>query len=298
MPDDARIWGYLTVTLINYDITHGLTCQKPIPLTSSFNHQFYFMKNSKYILSFLLIFLLGSGDVMAQKSDTAYSWKTAKKNVVRYNLSSALIFGFDKTIILGYERLLKPNQSFSINAGQTALPKIVNLDFDSLKFNADGKNTGFNISFDYRFYLNKLNRYNAPRGVYIGPYYSFNQWRRENDISFTTANNSQKLAKSELDFNLNMMGAELGYQFVFWNKVSLDLVLIGPGVGFYNIKAKAEGNLTDAERERLEDALVEIIEERFPGMNYVLSDQEFKGSGTIRTSSVGFRYLIHIGFVF
>jgi hypothetical protein len=53
-----------------------------------------------------------------------------------------------------------------------------------------------------------------------------------------------------------MFGAELGYQFVFWNKVSLDMVLIGPGVGFYNIKAKAEGNLTDAERERLEDALV------------------------------------------
>ncbi len=247
----------------------------------------------------LLIFLVGgSGSVFAQESDTAYSWKTARKNVVRYNLSSALLFGFDKTFILGYERLLKPNRSISINAGSTALPKLTDLVFDSLQFNKDSKNSGFNFSIDYRFYLNKLNKYNAPRGVYVGPYYSFNQWRRENDISFTTANSSQKLAKSELDFNLNMFGAELGYQFVFWNRVSLDMVLIGPGVGFYNIKAKAEGNLTEAERERLEDALVQIIEDKFPGMNYVLSDQEFKGSGVIRTSSVGFRYLIHIGFVF
>jgi hypothetical protein len=256
------------------------------------------MKNSKYVLSLLIIFLLGSGTAFAQGPETEYSWKTAKKNVVRYNFSSALLFGFDKTFILGYERLLKPNRSISINAGTTALPKLTDLVFDSLQFKNDSKNSGFNFSIDYRFYLNKLNKYNAPRGVYVGPYYSFNQWRRENDISFTTSNSTQKLAKSELDFNLNMIGAELGYQFVFWNKVSLDLVLIGPGIGFYNIKAKAEGNLTDAEREKLEDALVEIIEDKFPGMNYVLSDKEFKGSGTINTSAISFRYLIHIGFVF
>jgi hypothetical protein len=257
----------------------------------------YFMRK-KYLLSILICSLaLISMDGFSQ-TDTGYSWKTAKKNIVRYNLSSALLFGFDKTIILGYERLLKPNQSFSINAGTTALPKLVNLNFDSLDFKSDAKNSGFNLSFDYRFYLNKVNRYNAPRGVYIGPYYSFNQWNRENDISFLTTAGSEKLAKSEMDFNLHMMGAELGYQFVFWKKATLDLVLIGPGVGFYNIKSKAEGNLSEAERERLEQALIEVISEKFPGMNYVLSDQEFSGSGTLRTSALGFRYLIHIGFLF
>jgi hypothetical protein len=95
-----------------------------------------------------------------------------------------------------------------------------------------------------------------------------------------------------------MVGFELGYQFVFWKRATLDMVLVGPGVGFYNIKAKAQGNLTDAERERLHSALTEIISEKFPGMNYVLSDQEFNGSGTLRTSSIGFRYLIQIGFLF
>ncbi len=247
----------------------------------------------------LLTFLvLGSGSIYAQQSDTGYSWKSAKKNIIRYNLSSALLFGFDKTIILGYERLLKPNRSISINAGSTALPKLVNLSFDSLQVKTDAKNTGFNFSVDYRFYLGKLNKYNAPRGVYVGPYYSFNQWNRTNDISFLTTSGSEKLAKSEMDFNLNMVGAELGYQFVFWKRATLDLVLIGPGVGFYNIKAKAEGNLSEAEKEKLQDALIQIIEEKFPGMNYVLSDKEFTGSGTLKTSSVGFRYLIHIGFLF
>jgi hypothetical protein len=76
------------------------------------------------------------------------------------------------------------------------------------------------------------------------------------------------------------------------------MVLIGPGVGFYSIDAKTEGNLTEEEREQLQDAITDLISQKFPGMNYVLSDQEFSASGTIKTTSVGFRYLIHIGFRF
>ncbi|HLO82803.1 MAG TPA: DUF3575 domain-containing protein [Chitinophagaceae bacterium] len=256
------------------------------------------MRNSIIAIMLLTFFLLGSVSVNAQQSDTAYSWKSAKKNIIRYNLSSALLFGFDKTIILGYERLLKPNRSFSINVGKAALPKLVDINFDSLEFKKDVKNTGFNISADYRFYLNSVNKYNAPRGVYIGPYYSFNQWNRKNDISFTTSNATEKLATSETDFNLHMVGFELGYQFVFWKRATLDMVLVGPGVGFYNVKAKAEGNLSEEEKQRFQDAVIRIIDEKFPGMNYVLSDKELDGNGTLKTSSFGFRYLIHIGFLF
>jgi hypothetical protein len=191
-------------------------------------------------------------------------------------------------------RLLKPNRSFSINAGSTALPKLVDLIFDSLEIRNDKKNTGFNFSADYRFYLGKLNKYNAPRGVYIGPYYSFNQWQRENDVSLTTSGGTQqKLVTAETDFNLHMWA--LSGPFVFWKRATLDMILIGPGVGLYNIKSKAKGNLSDSEKDRLQDALIQIIGERFPGMNYVLSDEEFNGSGTIKTSTIGYRYLIHIG---
>lgn len=252
------------------------------------------MKLSICLVGFNLLLSLGSFG----QGDSTYSWDKARKNIVRYNLSSAMVFGIDKTVILGYERLVKPNRSFSFNVGTTALPKLVNLDFDSLQFNTDSKNSGFNFSFDYRFYLNKLNRYNAPRGVYIGPYYSFNQWTRHNQVSFQNSNGTQKLAKSEMNFNLHMAGFELGYQFIFWNRLAVDMVLVGPGVGFYNIKANSQGSLTDAEREKLQNALVEIIGERFPGMNYVLSDEQFKGSGRLTTSSIGYRYLVHIGFLF
>jgi hypothetical protein len=252
----------------------------------------------KYLLPILICsFAFIATDGFSQ-TDTGYTWSTAKKNIIRYNVSSALIFGFDKTIILGYERMLKPNRSFSINAGTAALPKLGDLVFDSISFRKLESNTGFNLSADYRFYLDKLNRYHAPRGVYIGPYYSLNNWQRENDITITTSTASQKLAKVNTDFSLHMVGFELGYQFIFWKKLALDMVLIGPGIGFYNIKAKTQGDLTDSEREKLYDALTQVISDKFPGMNYVLSEEGFSGSGTIRTSNLGFRYLVHIGFLF
>src|SRR3954471_16621462 len=98
------------------------------------------------------------------------------KNVVRYNLSGALLFGFSKYIVLGYERVLSPKSSISVNFGTAALPKIISLVTDSFQTKKEGKRKGFNVSIDYRFYLSKETKFAAPHGVYIGPYYSYNHF--------------------------------------------------------------------------------------------------------------------------
>jgi hypothetical protein len=46
------------------------------------------------------------------------------------------------------------------------------------------------------------------------------------------------------------VGAELGYQFVFWKRLTLDLVLVGPGLANYDIKATIDGNLSDGEKRK------------------------------------------------
>jgi hypothetical protein len=230
------------------------------------------------------------------KSDS--SWKKSRKNIVRYNLSSALLFGFDQAIIFGYERVLTPKSSISVNFGKAGLPGSIGVVTDSFSLGKDLKSSGFNFSADYRFYLAKENKYRAPRGVYIGPFYSLNNWQRENSWDYTGSGSNQKLVTTNTDFRLHTLGFELGYQFVFWDRLALDMVLIGPGVGWYSIKASAEGNLTDQEREQLQDAIQDILTQKFPGMNYVLSDEEFNASGKISTTSIGFRYLVHIGFRF
>lgn len=255
------------------------------------------MQRNKSIIIFLCLAFIAQIGVNGQDFKTDSAWKNVHKNIIRYNVSSALLFGIDKTLILGYERILKPNQSISINAGSIVLPKIASISTDSFNLGKDSKNTGFNISLDYRFYLSKLNKYNAPRGVYIGPWYSFNRFSRDNSWDFKN-NTGQKAATTNTDFNIHSFGVELGYQFIFWNRFALDLVMVGPGMGVYNIKTKIDSNLSEEQQEQLRQVLSDVISNRFPGMNYVLDGKELDANGKLNVTSIGFRYIIHIGFNF
>ena len=248
------------------------------------------------ILTFISSSMLDSTVAFGQHTPDS-SWENTKKNIVRYNLSGALLFGFDKCFILGYERVVRPNRSFSINVGTIALPKLISIITDSFQLKNDIKNKGFNISVDYRFYLQRENKYAGPRGVYIGPYYSFNRFDRDNAWNLEKVGNTQ-VVNTVTNFDIHTIGAELGYQFIFWKKMAVDFVLVGPGLSSYRLSTKIEGNLDGEEREQLQDAVQQLIQQKFPGMNYVFSDKQLDASGVLNTWSIGFRYLIHIGYNF
>src|ERR1700741_1957591 len=89
-------------------------------------------KNSLNVLPNRVFFMLSIiTSLLYSKASLAQTDTTKKerqfKNVVRYNLSSALILGIDNCIVLGYERLLEPRQSFSVNIGKAALPKLTTI---------------------------------------------------------------------------------------------------------------------------------------------------------------------------
>jgi len=218
------------------------------------------------------------------------------KNVIRYNISNPLFFGFDKYVILGYERIVNARQSFSINVGAAAFPDFIALSTDSFHLQKEAKNNGYNASIDYRFYLSKENKYAPPHGVYIGPYVSYNHFERENDWAFQRSGSNQELITTDINFNIFTAGVELGYQFVFWKRVTLDMVLVGPGLSSYNLKAKSSEQLTGGQQENLNAALIQLLSQKFPGMNYVLSDKELNANGSLGTWALGYRYLISIGF--
>ncbi len=246
-------------------------------------------------LTCFLLLLLYVNIAVSQDSD---SYKMHPyKNIVRYNLSGALLFGIDKYVIFGYERIIKRNQSISINIGSVTLPKLASISTDSLQLQKNGTNKGTNVSIDYRFYLGKINKYPAPRGVYIGPYYSFNEFKRGNQWDFKNSSTSSNIT-TDGKFTINTVGFELGYQFIFWKRLALDFVMVGPGVGFYNYKVKLDENINPATKEQLLQALEQTLTQKFPGMNYVFADKEISGSGTLKTTSIGYRYLMHIGFNF
>jgi hypothetical protein len=246
-----------------------------------------------------IVLALCSFKVSAQTSDSLYKPEREFKNTIHFNITNPLIFG-GKSIIFGYERVLKNNKSFSINVGQAALPTFNFVDSDGLKAKSILSEGGLHISGDYRFYLGKLNKYSAPRGVYVGPYYSYNSFDKKHSWEFTRQGNTPLTVDSDLNIKIHTVGFELGYQFVFWKRLSVDMILIGPGVAGYKLKADIGGNLTEEERQLFFDKLNEALKDKFPGYSGSIgdSDGEFQKKGYKSTTSVGYRYLIQVGYRF
>jgi hypothetical protein len=257
-----------------------------------------YAKGFKNLFIFAFFVVLSATKLNAQTSDSLPKPEREFKNTIRFNVTNPLIFG-DKSIIFGYERQLKNNRSFSINLGQASLGLLELGDDSEFKSNSILNEAGFHISGDYRFYLSKLNKYNAPRGVYIGPYYSYNKFDKTHSWEFSNDGiEPSQTVESDLGIKIHTLGIELGYQFVFWKRLSVDMILLGPGVSGYKVDAKIGGNLTDEDRQKFLEKLNEALKDKFPGYDGLDLDGEFKKDGTVSTTSLGFRYMIQIGYRF
>jgi len=256
---------------------------------------------NKSIHYIVLIWILVLASFFSLKAQDSATVKKQHKNIIRFNLTNPMIFG-EKSLLLGYERLVGKNQSFSINAGRAAFPAPVRELVDStlavrFELGKTYKDKGFTIAVDYRFYLKKENRFAAPRGVYVGPYYNYTHFERENNWSFVS-NSTSGNVKTNLILDVQMIGAQMGYQFLLWNRLALDFILIGPGIAFYNIKTEMDTDLSQGDEETLLQILRESIATRFPAYDFVIDKPEFDQSGSTRTASLGFRYVIHLGYNF
>jgi hypothetical protein len=253
----------------------------------------------KNLFNILFIFILLTHWIPAAfGQDTTHRPEKRLKNVIRYDLSGGLLFGVGQYVVLGYERVISPHQSISLNVGRAGLPKFVSVTTDSFDISKDIKNTGFNISLDYRFYLAKENKYEAPHGLYIGPYISYNYFHREVTWNKNTAGSTQQPVNTKTDLYIFTVGGEIGYQFLVWKRLAIDLVMIGPGISRYELNGQIESGTSSQDRQQLLSTLEQLITQKFPGMNYVFSGKQFDGNGHIRTTDVGFRYIIHLGFAF
>jgi len=223
--------------------------------------------------------------------------KNEFKNTIHFNVTNPLIFG-GRSIIFGYERVLNKRRSFTINVGQASFPSFNIINSDSIKANTILGQKGFHLSGDYRFYLAKENKHNAPRGVYIGPYFSYNYFEKKHSWELKNAGGGISTVESKTNLTVSTLGFEMGYQFVFWNRVSVDMILAGPGVAAYKLEASLGSNLSEADKEKFFQKLNEALADKFPGYSVAVDEGEFKKTGSTNTTSLGFRYLVQIGFRF
>jgi hypothetical protein len=217
------------------------------------------------------------------------------KNTIRYNITNPVLFSA-KFNVIGYERVVKDYQTFSINIGRSSFGTLI-FNSDSLELIDQTNDKGFNLSLDYRFYLQKQNKYRAPRGIYVGPYYSYNFFSRDITWGLKTDNYNGEVITG-MGINAHFIGAQLGYQFVFWNRLSLDMILMGPGLWYFNLKSTFDTDLSAEDETMLLEQLNEMLQEKFPGSDLVITGEGLEATKNTSTSTMGFRYMINIGFRF
>lgn len=219
-----------------------------------------------------------------------------KRNVLKWNLTP-MMWSY-KNFNLSYERTTSNHGSFSVNAGYFIVPILNGSLADSFNIKNTNKNYGFSISGDKRYYFKKRNVSPAPDGLYWGIFGSVHYTGFEN--TFEVVNS--ELAKGDLILKGNLAifsaGVELGYQFVFKNNLTVDLIFMGPALSSYSGKLGISGDLqVDKESEYLQ-GIYDAIVARYPGVDKLLDEKSIKGNGTVLGFGPGLRYMVQIGYRF
>jgi hypothetical protein len=239
----------------------------------------------------LIVILLTGAQAYGQEEKPV---KKDLKNTIKVNITNPMIFG--DAYQIGYERTIGKHQSFSANIGRFSIP--FSLGFgnnDSIKDITTNRNSkGLHFSGDYRFYLAKENKYNSPRGVYIGPYLTYNSYSRDVRFSVDTPSLVGDV-NADFRFRVVSMGFQMGYQFVFWNRMSLDVLFFGPGIAGYKLNTELDTTFDPEDESELFRQINEALKEKVPGYDLVLNPGEYEETGSFNTTSLGFRYVVTLG---
>src|SRR6185295_12536970 len=213
-------------------------------------------------LLFILFFILLAPSLLV-KAQTMKEEKL-RKNIIKLNLSSIMFY--KSAVLVEYERIVNKNQSFSLQAGFVSVALGNFLASDSIRVLDFSRNSGYSITGDYRFYLPKENKDDAPHGIYIGPYAAY--IHTSNEINMLVGHSPNSM-KTQVD--VVSLGIEMGYQFLLGKRWTLDLLLIGPSITKYNVSMKLAlpVNASDPVYQKV----LEAIGNRFPAVGNLISDQ-------------------------
>jgi hypothetical protein len=216
-----------------------------------------------------------------------------RKNTVKIDITSHLIYR--NALIFSYERVTKPNQSFVLTAGYQEFPHTSTLG-SGIGVKNENKRYGLKFGGDYRFYLAKENKYRAPRGVYMGPYFMYHKFSNERLIEVDN-NGSPEQVTLNSSLGILNVGFQLGYQFVINNRWAIDLVFVGPSVSNYRFKLNLDGTYT-FDKDDIQNEIMKNLIERFPLLEDAIDNTEAKASGKLDTWSFGYRYQLQVGYHF
>jgi hypothetical protein len=263
------------------------------------------MKSSKVLFAFVL--LLSPGIIFAQeKADSLKKEKKdirapllspLHKNTIKFNPTPMLLFSEVRNITFSYERMIKEDQSIAVQAGYLLLPTLFNDTIARILEVTSHSKHGVNLAFDYRWYPGPRNRRPAPDGFYIGGFTSYNGYTFDNDFNILGVSADEQCA---IHGNLNVvnLGMNLGYQFIFWERFSLDLLVFGPSFSLYTKNITLEGHLDPDQIDAIDQEVLDELMQTFPLIGTLFSEETLTFSGKDVNFGMGFRYSISIGYHF
>ena len=93
------------------------------------------------------------------------------------------------------------------------------------------------------------------------------------------------------------VGFQVGYQFMFHNRWTVDLVFVGPSFSHYRYTLALDGNFT-FDKEDIQNEIILDLIDRFPMLDEVISEKEATRDGRLDTWAYGYRYQLQIGYHF
>jgi hypothetical protein len=246
----------------------------------------------KKLITLYLLILLLPGFIVGQGKDSIQP--PSHFNVIKFNPTPMLLWENLRNITLSYERSVNKNQSIAIQLGY--LDFLVGMD-DTVAgiIGTDNKSKyGINASLDYRFYPLKLNKFGAPRGLYLGPYISYYGYKSTNNITLLH-NDNTVTGDVTTAFNYLNLGFELGYQFIFWKHFSIDLLLFGPSVTCTFNSMNFDNNFSEEDQQTILSDMRDKLKEKYP---YLGPSIDIEGEAQSVSFKAFFRYSISLGYRF
>jgi len=218
------------------------------------------------------------------------------RNVIKLNPTPMMLW-HKKNVTFSYERVLNSRQSFTVGLGYLVFNNLLDDTIINVFTNTSREKSGLNFSFEYRFYMTKRNARPIPDGLFLAPFFSMYLYKFENGIDIINTSEEDFATLSGGFYAFNFGGA-LGYQFVLWKRMTIDLIMIGPALSYYGGKINITGDIDAEDIKDLNEDLYNKIIEKYPQIDGVLIDRTFVQNGKIDLMSVGYRYLLQIGFCF
>ncbi len=221
-----------------------------------------------------------------------YHW-----NVIKFNPTPMWMWERPENVTFSYERLLKKNNSISFQLGYLVFPQVLNDTLINTFKITDYSCSGINVAVDYRYYLIKRNTRPAPDGLYIGGYLSYNGTSTKN--MFTTLD-EQVGEPGSLSVKASMtnLGCKIGYQFIFWKRFSVDLLMFGPAITLYSRNIELTGMDNQGFLDQMDEELATKLLERFPALGFLYRGEPYSYSGSNMVLSTSFRYSVQLGYHF